>query len=93
MAESRRIQVCIPKYLLEEIDSIADAEKISRSEFVRHTIKLYIRQRRRGCTVEVERLEQGYRDMAEINMKLSQIWCDVDSELQLKYEEMLGELE
>lgn len=91
MAESRKIQICIPEYMLEEIDSIVNAEKINRSEFVRHTIKLYIRQRRMGCMAD--RLEQGYRDMAEINKKLSQIWCDVDSELQLKYEEMLGELE
>lgn len=91
MAESRKILISLPESLLKEVDSIVSIEKTNRSEFVRRTIQLYIRERRK---IEVrDRLKKGYQEMAEINIRLSEIWFNVDNDLQLKYEERLGELE
>ena len=91
LAESRKILISLPESLLKEVDSIVCVEKTNRSEFVRRTIQLYIRERRK---IEVrDRLKKGYQEMAEINIRLSEIWFDVDNDLQLKYEERLGELE
>lgn len=91
MAESRKIQISLPEQLLKEVDSIVSMEKTNRSEFVRRTIRLYIRERRR---IEVrDKLKRGYQEMAEINIRLSEIWFDADNDLQLKYEERLRELE
>ena len=91
LAESRKILISLPESLLKEVDSIVSVEKTNRSEFVRRTIQLYIRERRK---IEVrDRLKKGYQEMAEINMKLSEIWFNVDNDLQLKYEKRLGELE
>ncbi|HOJ11901.1 MAG TPA: CopG family transcriptional regulator [Clostridiales bacterium] len=91
MAESRKILISLPESLLKEVDSIVSIEKTNRSEFVRKTIQLYIRERRK---IEVrDRLKKGYQEMAEINIRLSEIWFDADNDLQLKYEQRLGELE
>jgi CopG family transcriptional regulator/antitoxin EndoAI len=90
LAESRKILISLPEQLLEEVDTIVSVEKINRSEFVRKTIRLYLRERRK---IEVrERLIKGYQEMAEINIKLSEIWVEADNDLQKKYEERLGEL-
>lgn len=91
MAESRRILISLPEQLLKEVDSIVSIERTNRSEFVRKTIQLYIRERRK---IEVrDRLKKGYQEMAEINIRLSEIWFEADNDLQKKYEERLGELE
>ena len=91
MAESRKILISLPQSLLKEVDSIVNMEKTNRSEFVRRTIQLYIRERRK---IEVrDRLKKGYQEMAEINIKLSEIWFNVDNDLQLRYEKRLGELD
>ncbi|HHY24072.1 MAG TPA: ribbon-helix-helix protein, CopG family [Clostridiaceae bacterium] len=91
MAESRKILISLPEQLLKEVDSIVSIEKTNRSEFVRRTIQLYIRERRK---IEVrDRLKKGYQEMAEINIKLSEIWFEADNDLQKKYEKRLGELE
>jgi len=91
LAESRKILISLPESLLKEVDSIVSIEKTNRSEFVRKTIQLYIRERRK---IEVrDRLKKGYQEMAEINIRLSEIWFDADNDLQLKYEQRLGELE
>ncbi len=91
MAESRKILISLPEQLLKEVDSIVSIEKTNRSEFVRRKIQLYIRERR---NIEVrDRLKKGYQEMAEINIKLSEIWFEADNDLQKKYEKRLGELE
>jgi len=91
LAESRKILISLPESLLREVDSIVNMEKTNRSEFVRRTIQLYIRERRK---IEVrDRLIKGYQEMAEINIKLSEIWFNVDNDLQQKYEKRLGELD
>ncbi len=91
MAESRKILISLPEQLLKEVDSIVSIEKTNRSEFVRRTIQLYIRERRK---IEVrDRLKKVYQEMAEINIKLSEIWFEADNDLQKKYEKRLGELE
>jgi len=91
LAESRKILISLPEQLLKEVDSIVSIEQTNRSEFVRRTIQLYIRERRK---IEIrDRLKKGYQEMAEINIRLSEIWFEADNDLQKKYEERLGELE
>ncbi len=91
MAEIKKILVSLPDNLLKEVDSIASLEKINRSEFVRKAMKLYIRERRK---IEMrDRMIKGYQEMAEINVKLTEICLEADNDQQLNYEERLGELE
>jgi len=91
LAELRRILISLPEQLLKEVDSIVSIEKTNRSEFVRKTIQLYIRERRK---IEVrDRLKKGYQEMAKINIKLSEMWIEADNDLQQKYEDRLRELD
>ena len=91
MGELRKILISLPDNLLKEVDSIVSVEKTNRSEFVREAMRLYIRERRK---IEMrDRMKKGYQEMAEINIKLAELFFDVDNEQQHKYEERLGELE
>ncbi|MFA6850587.1 MAG: ribbon-helix-helix domain-containing protein, partial [Selenomonadaceae bacterium] len=42
MTELKRIMISIPERMLEEIDSFAATEKLSRSQFVRDAMGNYI---------------------------------------------------
>jgi CopG family transcriptional regulator/antitoxin EndoAI len=91
LAEIRKILISLPDNLLKEVDSIVSVEKINRSEFVREAMKLYIRERRK---IEMrDWMKKGYQEMAEINLKLAEIFFDADNDQQQNYEERLGEME
>lgn len=91
LAELRKILISLPDNLLKEVDSFVSVEKTNRSEFVREAMKLYLREKRR---IEMrDRMKKGYKEMAEINIKLAEICFEADDEQQQKYEERLGEME
>ena len=76
MAESKRIMVCVPDKLLEEVDYIVRLEKRNRSEFIREAMKLYLRERKK---MEIrETMKNGYRDMGSINVLLAEMGIDAD---------------
>ncbi len=91
LAETRKIIICIPEQLLQELDYIVSIEKTNRSEFVRRTIRFYIKEKKR--TEARGKLINGYQEMAEINKKISEKWFEADNSLQQKYEDKLRELE
>jgi CopG family transcriptional regulator / antitoxin EndoAI len=91
LAELKKILISLPDNLLKEVDTIVSMEKTNRSEFVRQAMKLYIRERRKIAMRD--EMKKGYKEMAEINIKLAEICFDADSEQQQIYEERLGEME
>jgi len=91
LAELRKVLISLPDNLLKEVDSIVSIEKTNRSKFVREAMKFYIKEKQK---IELrDRMKKGYQDMADINIKLAEIFFDVDNEQLQKYEERLGELE
>lgn len=80
MAEIRRIMISIPNNLLQEVDGIIANDKLSRSQFVREAMRLYIEERRRRTVRDMMR--RGYQEMAIINLTLAEegLLVDVDSE-------------
>ena len=91
MSQLKKILISLPDTLLREVDTMAYLENINRSEFVREAMRLYISQKRR---IEMrDRMKKGYQEMAEINLKLAEMFFDTDSEMQFKYEERLAECE
>lgn len=91
MAQLKKILISLPDNLLKEVDSIVEMENINRSEFVREAMKLYIREKRR---IEMrDRMKKGYKQMAEINVKLAEMCFEADNDQQQKYEEGLREME
>lgn len=88
MAELKKILVTLPDSLLEEVDYAVTEDKINRSEFVREAMKLYLQERRK--TQIREKLKKGYLEMTEINLKLSEMYAQMENDSQMKYEERLA---
>ena len=51
-------------------------------------MKLYIREKKR--MEKIETMKKGYREMAEINLKLAEICMEADNQIQKKYEDRLA---
>lgn len=88
VAELKKILVTLPDNLLEEVDYAATEDKINRSELVREAMKMYLKERRRIQMREI--LKKGYLEMTEINLKLSEMYMQMDAEVQKGYEEKLA---
>lgn len=88
MAETKKIMVCVPNSLLEEVDYIVKLEKRNRSEFIREAMKAYLRERKR---MEMrESMKNGYKDMATLNLIYAEMGIDVDLSCLEKYEDELA---
>ena len=79
MAELKRIMISIPDTLLKEIDGIVAMDKLSRSQFVRDAMSLYIEERKRKAIIESMR--KGYQEMAAINLTLAEEGLYADAEI------------
>lgn len=79
MAELKRIMISIPNSLLQEVDGIIAMEKLSRSQFVREAMRLYIEDRKRKAVRDMMR--KGYQEMAIINLTLAEEGLPADVEV------------
>ena len=80
--------ISLPENLLKEVDGIVSHEQCSRSEFVRKAMRIYIEERRRQ---EIrERMQQGYRDMASINLELANEALEAENEANKLAEELVS---
>ncbi|NMA51912.1 MAG: ribbon-helix-helix protein, CopG family [Peptococcaceae bacterium] len=76
--------ISLPDALLEEVDGIAAAEQLNRSEFIREAMKLYIAERKRRKLRE--EMKRGYIEMAKINLALAMEHHRLESEVTNIYE-------
>lgn len=92
VAELRRIMISIPNALLQEVDGIIAMDKLSRSQFVRDAMRLYIEDRKRKAVRDM--MKKGYQEMAVINLALAEegLLADVDA-FELMPSGMLAERE
>ena len=79
MAELKRIMISIPNSLLQEVDGIIAMEKLSRSQFVREAMRLYIADRKRKAVRDMMR--KGYQEMGGINLSLAEEGLLADADL------------
>ncbi len=91
MAQQKRILISLSDSLLSEVDLLAKAQNINRSEFIREAMKIYIRERK-----QIERCEQmkkGYIEMSKINLDIANECFSSDNEQLKNYEENFSECE
>lgn len=70
MSKSRRIAVSLPPYLLDEVDGLVEREcGGTRSRLIRQATALYVQERKKEWIRET--LQQGYQEMAPINLGLA----------------------
>jgi CopG family transcriptional regulator/antitoxin EndoAI len=60
--------ISLPDSLLAEVDGIAAADQLNRSEFIRKAMNFYITECKRRLLRE--QMKKGYLEMAKINLAL-----------------------
>lgn len=84
MSQVKRIMISLPDSLLAEVDGIAAADQLNRSEFIREAMRFYITERRRRHLRE--QMKKGYLEMAKINLALAIEHYRLESEAAKIYE-------
>ncbi|MGI6566368.1 MAG: CopG family ribbon-helix-helix protein [Limnochordia bacterium] len=84
MSSTKRIMICLPSNLLEQVDEAVRELQGSRSQFVREAMRFYLMERRRLRLRE--ELIEGYREMAKLNLQLAEE-CDINYDMDLEYYE------
>jgi len=80
VANTRRIMICLPATLLEEVDVIISVEKKNRSELIREAMRFYLREKQKSRLRE--EMRRGYQEMARINLLLAQEAFDSEEEVR-----------
>ncbi|MCL6449998.1 MAG: hypothetical protein K6T75_01700 [Acetobacteraceae bacterium] len=70
MTQGRRVTVEMPEALLQEVDGLAILLRCNRSSLILEATRAYLRQRKRRDVRE--RLREGYRAMAAVNLALAE---------------------
>lgn len=88
MGSTKRIMVCLPSHLLEQVDEAVRELQGNRSQFVREAMRYYLMERRRHQLRE--ELREGYRRMARLNLQIAEE-CETEYDLDLdEYERHLA---
>ncbi len=72
MGDTKEIMIDLPNRLLEEVNSLLPVKQSSRSQFIKEIMELYTIEQRRRLNIR-EKMKQGYREMSQINISLSEI--------------------
>ncbi|KUO65004.1 MAG: CopG family transcriptional regulator [Gracilibacter sp. BRH_c7a] len=88
MAETRRIMVCLPESIIDEVDDIVSNEKKNRSEFIKEAVYSVLLERRKAGVRE--QMRQGYVEMAQINLSMAVDLCQAEEEATVCYERKLA---
>ncbi|MHB1626966.1 MAG: CopG family ribbon-helix-helix protein [Bacilli bacterium] len=81
MSRSRRIAVSMPPYLLDEVDGLVAQGRNSRSDLIRQATAMYVRERKKQRIREL--LQQGYQEMAVINLRLASEAFEAEAEAEV----------
>ena len=91
VTQHKKIEITVPASLLDDMDSLAESNGVSRNEIVSRAIGEYITGRRAKNLRR--QLKKGYEEMAAINIEWAENCLEADNECQLNYEEKLSECE
>lgn len=91
MSKSKKFNVELPEYLIEEIEIYCKKNNEERNELLSQAVKLYLRERKKE---EVRsHLRDGYKKMAGLNQQLADEGFSSDCYSYLCYEQRLVECE
>lgn len=80
--------ISLPQNLLREVDGVVELERKTRSEFIREAMKLYLQEREKKQIRE--RLQEGYMEMARLNLYLANEALNAENEAGRLAEEMVS---
>jgi len=85
---TKRIMISLPQNLLTEVDGVVELERKSRSEFIREAMKLYLQERKRRHIRE--HMQEGYMQMAGLNLTLANEALSAENEADRLAREMVS---
>lgn len=88
LARTRRIMISLPHNLLQEVDGVVEMEKRTRSEFIREAMRLYLQERRKKQIRE--QMQEGYMEMARLNLALANEAISAENEADRLAEEIVS---
>ena len=88
MTRTKRIMISLPQNLLKEVDGVVEMEKRTRSEFIREAMKLYLQERKKRQIRE--RMQEGYLEMARLNLALANEAISAENEADRLAEGMVN---
>ncbi len=80
--------ISLPQNLLTEVDGVVELERKSRSEFIREAMKLYLQERKRRHIRE--HMQEGYMQMAGLNLTLANEALSAENEADRLAREMVS---
>ncbi|HHU76988.1 MAG TPA: ribbon-helix-helix protein, CopG family [Firmicutes bacterium] len=80
--------ISLPHNLLQEVDGVVEMEKRTRSEFIREAMRLYLRERKKKQIRE--QMQEGYMEMARLNLTLANEAISAENEADRLAEEIVG---
>lgn len=89
MADNKRIMICLPVALLDEIDDMKEFENKNRSELIREAMKFYMQEKKRSRLRE--EMRRGYLEMAQLNLFLAEEAVHCEEEVSNVIESKLVE--
>jgi CopG family transcriptional regulator/antitoxin EndoAI len=89
VTDSKRIMICLPVSLLNEVDGLTCLEKKNRSELIKEAMRFYLEERRK--THIKEQMRVGYLEMGRINLALADEFHYCEEEASLLIEKKLVE--
>lgn len=85
----KRVMVSLPASLLAEVDGFIQQAQGNRSQFIREAMRVYLTDLRRRELRQ--KMQEGYKEMASINLHLAHEGLAEEPQLLEKYEEGLVE--
>ena len=83
LSHQKKILISLPDALLTAVDSLATAQKINRSEFVREAMRRYVDEQKSASLNQA--LRKGYEQMADINLEIAEFCLEADNIQQQSY--------
>ena len=78
MAEVKKVLITLPESLLSEVDYLASLDNKNRSQFIGEAMQHYLQERKK--TEIKTRMIQGYSEMGDLNLKISEEWLETENE-------------
>jgi len=88
LARTKRIMISLPHNLLQEVDGVVEMEKRTRSEFIREAMRLYLQERKKKQIRE--QMQEGYMEMARLNLALANEALSAENEADRLAEEIVS---
>ncbi len=85
---TKRIMISLPDYMLEEVDVVVEEERLNRSEWIRQAMSKMLTEKKKQSIRE--KMQRGYAEMANINLRIASESFLVEGEADLTMERMVS---